>query len=147
MEQLGVLIPLNDYLTVKSASIMRSVSKTFKNYIEVKNYSFYRIFKQLKIDELSIIKMLLNTDQNWLSRDCYDGFLVFHKYGKKIERYIENTQFYMCVVEFQEKLDGLWEDYPVDDDNIEDEAYHHSDQYTNYEPLQKILFKLCLDLY
>jgi hypothetical protein len=146
MEQLGVLIPLNDYLTLKSATIMRSVSKTFNKYIEVKKYSFYRIFKQLEINELSIIKMLLNSDQNWLSNDCYDGFLVFHKNGKKIEKYIENTQFYMCVVEFQEKLDGLWDDYPVDE-FIEDEAYHHSDQYTNYEPLQKILFKLCLDLY
>ena len=58
MENIQVLLPLNNILTVKSAAILRTVSKICKNYVKVKDYSFYKIFKQLNLSVDSVIKLV-----------------------------------------------------------------------------------------
>jgi hypothetical protein len=150
MNSPDVLMPLNNYLTIKSAARMRATCKCVKWYIKVKDYSYYPIFKKLKIDHLSVIKALLSTDPGWLDENSSDDsgqIINYHKHGFEIKKYIENTQFYMCIMEFKEKLDdelivddGL--DFYIPGQTIEE----HCNDYTDYYPLYEILITMCYDL-
>ena len=62
MENLSVLEPLNSFLSVKSSARLRAVSKTCKNCIHVKQYSFYKIFKKLDIRPDTILNMLFKLE-------------------------------------------------------------------------------------
>jgi hypothetical protein len=149
MEQLGVLIPLNDYLTVKSAAILRVVSKTCKNYIEVKKFSFYSLFKKLEIDELNVIKMLLKSDKVWMDHNSVNfgtDSINIHKHGNEIKRYIERTEFYDCITDFEKKLD---EELIISDPSDFYFPGHtideHCADYTDYYPLYEILITICYE--
>ena len=149
MNTSGVLTPLNEYLTIKSAAILRSVSKSTQYCIKVKEYRYYRIFKKLKTDQLSIIKMLLNSDPTWL--EYLAGYYIheninFHKYGNRIKEYVENTEYYMCVMEFKETIRQHFdenEDITVEQLNIA--LDNHCNDYTDYEPLFELLVVMCYE--
>ena len=66
MDNPSVLIPINDYLSIKSQARLRAVSKTCKNCIHVKQYSFYKIFKKLDIRPDTVLIMLFKLDENFL---------------------------------------------------------------------------------
>jgi hypothetical protein len=146
MQNSQLLFPLNDVLTVKSAARMQCVCKTFKLYIKVKNYSFYRIFKQLEINKETIVKMIFETDQEFIEQDDIEDFYYHignHKYGYFIREYVVNN--YLNYI-----LEAV--------DSIHDQGLHNFDngelmQYTcdyivllfKYKPLQGVLIELCID--
>lgn len=143
MESPDLLMPLNGYLTIKSAARMRAVSKCTRWYIKVKDYSYYPLFKKLRINHLSVIKALLSTDPGWLDDNSNDDggeIINFHKHGFEIKKYIENTQFYMCIMEFKEKLDEC--EVYLPGETIEE----HCNDYTDYYPLYEILITMCYDM-
>ena len=108
---------------------------------------YYPIFKKLQISQLGIIKAILTTDMRWFNSLNKGARLSLrsHKYGFGINRYIENTQFYMCVMEFKQKLAGLWDDYTFDYRRPYTSIERHCIDYTDYFPLYKILVRMCLN--
>jgi hypothetical protein len=147
MENCSILICLNDSLSLKSQVRLKCVSKTCYEYIIIKNYSFYRIFKKLKINVNSIIKMLYELDNNFIIKDALESFyypIENHKYGLEIKNYVLNTYYYLCIHNFKEILEDLNKEEEENFDNI---LYYHCIDYTDYVPLQSLLQELCNEHY
>ena len=145
MENTQILSPLNNVLTVKSAAILRTVSKTCKNYIKVKNYSFYKIFKQLNLSTDSVVKMLFEADTEFTTDDFFETFYLpieYHKFGEKIKEIVLNSEYYWCIMEFAEELIAYNEDDEPDISRLQ-LACDHCVLYTSYVPLQGLLIELC----
>ena len=146
MQNSQILLPLNDILTVKSAARSRCVCKTFKLYIKVKNYSFYRIFKQLEINKETIITMMFETDQEFIEQDNVEDFyydIKNHKYGSFIKEYVINSYF-NYVVDFVDSIhdQGL---HNFVHGEIMQCACDYIVLIFNYKPLQGVLIELCID--
>jgi hypothetical protein len=142
METPDVLMALNNKLSVKSGAILRSVSKTTKFYISVKNYSFYRIFKQLNFD--NIIEMLFEYDQDFVDQDYIEDFyypIENHKLGPRIKEYILN-KYEDIIINFSELLMN-WHDIYL---SLQQMACDYCVIYTQYKPLQGLLIELCVEL-
>jgi hypothetical protein len=132
MENPIVLLPLNERLSVKSAAILCCVSKTTRMYIKPKNYSFYRIFKQLDLKQITVIKMLFESDRNY-------SHIGFHKNIKGIIRYITRTRYGQCVSDLELLINegvhtGFVYIHFID---------MHCRLYTSYVPLQELLKQQC----
>ena len=145
MDDLQVLLPLNNYLSVKSAARLRCVSTITRDVIKLKNYSFYNIFKQLDLSPEYVIKMLFESDKQFV---FYHEHAVFympisrHKYGKGIKEYIK-VRFYNCINSFNERLKRY---PPTRHKNLHMDARDHAFDYTSYRPLRFLLTELCLNL-
>ena len=90
---LDVLIPLNGYLTVKSAAILKSVSKTCNDCIEVKNYNKIFYFFNLWKENVNKIK-----DEIQLIRD-YDDWCELHQerlYEERLDEERLDEELYYC---------------------------------------------------
>ena len=145
MQNSQVLLPLNDVFTVKSAARMRCVCKTFKFYIKVKNYSFYRIFKQLDFKKETIIKMIFETDQQFIKQDDIEDFYYHignHKYGYFIREYVLNN-YLNYILEFVDSIydQGL---HNFVNGEIMQCACDYIVLIFNYKPLQGVLIELCI---
>ena len=132
MENPIILLPLNERLSVKSAAILCCVSKTTRVYIKPKNYSFYRIFKQLDLKQINVIKMLFESDPNY-------SHISLHKNITGISRYIMRTRYTQCVSDLEILLkEGLHTAFIF---------IHfidmHCQLYTSYRPLQELLKQQC----
>lgn len=146
MQNSQILLPLNDVLTVKSAARMLCVCKTFKLYIEVKNYSFYRIFKQLDFKKETIIKMMFKTDQEFIEQDDLEDYyynIENHKYGNSIREYVINN-YLNIILDF---VDSIHDQGLHNFGNIElmQCACDYIVDIFDYKPLQGILVELCID--
>jgi hypothetical protein len=146
METPDILMALNNKLSVKSGAILRSVSKTIKLYIVVKNYSFYRIFKQLSCYMDNIIEMLFEYDQDFINEE-YDEDFYFpienHILGLKIKEYVLNSNYYWVIMDFADTLINI---NPNDVFPLYQLACDHCVLYTQYKPLQGLLIELCVDI-
>lgn len=145
MENTQILLPLNKILSVKSAAILRTVSKICKNYIKVKNYSFYKIFKQLDLSIDSVIKMVFETDQDFINEDEYEDYFLSiknHKFGDKLKELVLNSKYFYCLEEFSDFLIDYGENLGG---TVEQYACEHCLLYTNYKPLQGLLIELCIE--
>ena len=145
MENTQILLPLNKILSVKSAAILRTVSKICKNYIKVKNYSFYKIFKQLDLSIDSVIKMVFETDQDFITEDEYEDYFLSiknHKFGDKLKELVLNSKYFYCLEEFSDFLIDYGENLGG---TVEQYACEHCLLYTNYKPLQGLLIELCIE--
>ena len=143
MENIEVLMPLNTVLTVKSASILRAVSKTCKYFIKVKNYSFYKIFKQLDLSVDSVIKMIFEADSHFLDHDhdeLYYFPIKFHDFGDKLKEIVLDSKYYFCFQDFADILKnaGIGR-------TLNQIACDHCMIYTDYYPLQGLLIEMCVD--
>jgi hypothetical protein len=146
MDTLDVIFPLNGYLSVKSSSRLKCVSKFFKMYIIVKEYSFYRIFKQLNITTELIIETLFESDKNFVNREAEEIYyypIKKHKHGLNIKEYVKKSSYRWCIFDFAETL--VTNDDP--DYFIHDMISHHCQVYTEYSPLQGLLYELCCEEY
>ena len=148
MDNIQVLLPLNNILTVKSAAILRTVSKICKNYVKVKNYSFYKIFKQLDLSVDSVIKMVFKADEDFITDDEDEDYFILiknHKFGDKLKEIVINSKYYWCLQEFAEELIqfGQWnmDRYTT----LIQVACDHCMRYTDYQPLQGLLIELCVE--
>ena len=145
MENTQILLPLNKILSVKSAAILRTVSKICKNYIKVKNYSFYKIFKQLDLSIDSVIKMVFETDQDFINEDEYEDYFLSiknHKFGDKLKELVLNSKYFYCLEEFSDFLIDYGDHLGG---TVEQYACEHCLLYTNYKPLQGLLIELCIE--
>ena len=93
--------------------------------------------------------MLLNSDLFWMNNHS-DNFgtdsINIHKYGNEIKRYIENTEFYNCIIDFEKKLDEELiisdpSDFYFPGQTIDEHCAH----YTEYYPLYEILITMCYE--
>jgi hypothetical protein len=113
MENCNILMSINDSLSLKSQVRLKCVSKTCYKHIIIKNYSFYRIFKKLKISVNRIIRMLYELDNNFIIKDALESFyypIENHKYGLEIKRYVLNSYYYICIDNFKEIIEDLNEE-------------------------------------
>ena len=146
------MVSMNNYLSIKSAARLRSISHIFKDFIIVKKYSFYRIFKQLTFSPDEIIKMLFKSDKLFLeneSDELYFLSITNHKYGFKLKEYVLNTVYYWCIMDFAEVLaeDHIQTNNISVNDAIYELACIHTEMYTDYKPLQGLLIELCCNEY
>lgn len=151
MENLEVLSPLNNVLTVKSAAILRCVSKITNYYIKPKEYSFYKIFKKLysfnfRVD---IVDMLFESDQIYL--DNFDSEEYFypienHYRGKQIKEYVYKY-YYQCISDFLHNFNNFSEAKNAGLDLLITIADHCGDYDDNSRLLCGILIELCLEEY
>ena len=145
METPDILMALNNKLSLKSRAIMRSVSKTIKFYIVVKNYSFYKLFKQLNCHVDNVIEMLFEYDQEFVEQDYLEDFyypIKNHILGLKLKEYILNTQYYYIIRDFVEILNNInFNDHMP----LHQLACDYCVMYTQYKPLQGILIELCVE--
>ncbi len=81
---LDILTPLNDYLNVKSAAIMRAVSKITKEYIVVKNYNkifyFFKLWKE-NAKQISYERQLMKDYDDWCQmkeEENYQGEFIYY---------------------------------------------------------------------
>ena len=150
MEHPDVLMGVNNILTIKSAAIMRTISKTFKYYIKVKEYSFYHIFKHLSVNEDSIIEMLFNYDSDFVEQDDLEDYffpIENHTIGPKIKEYIINkSTYYQCIMDFAEALiDGSYYLNQYHPHPLYELACTHCMLFTDFKPLQGLLIELCVE--
>ena len=141
---LDVLIPLNGYLTIKSAAILKSVCKMCKLCIEVKPFNYYPLFKRLKFTKIQLIKLIVRTDSAWLRRDSnarnwHD--INQHKYGKNIKEYVSKLFSYKVCVSSIERKDIknpsiIYDDYYI---------YEHCIDFINHFTMCGIFSQLCLE--
>ena len=144
MENIGVLMPLNEILTVKSAAILRTVSKTCKYFVKVKEYSFYKIFKQLDLSIDNVIKMVFEADLHFLDHDKDETFYLSienHEYGDKLKELVLDSKYYFCLTEFADHIT----EYNIDtnDDDFLQIACDFCVLHTPYHPLQGLLIEMC----
>ena len=144
MENYEILLAIDNVLSVKSSAVLRSVSKITREYITLKKYSFYKIFKQLKTTEDLIIIMLFKSDPSFLSIETdYYYSIEYHKYGKGIKEYVINSTFYQCVKDFiQANFEYQYYDY-----QIVELIKEHCEMYSIYKPLLSLLIQLCYEEY
>ena len=142
----NTIVCIHDYLSVKSQARMRSVSKFFKKYVVVKEYSFYKVFKHLKTDIDTVIKMLFDYDQNFIALDNEMEFFTpikNHILGHKFKYFIQCTDYYWAIPEFEYSASEYTEEeYP-----LVERACDHVLEYTDYQPLQGLLIEMCMDQY
>ena len=136
---------IDNHLSVKSTARLRCVSKTTEKYITPKKYSFYSIFKRLDLSPNSIIKMLFETDKEFIN-EVYYRYPFYpiknHKYGYGIQQYITYTSDYMCIWDFYELIsDFNHENYGFE---LLELAYDHCSHYTSYKPLRGLLTEMCV---
>jgi len=146
MESPDILMPLNTYLTIKSASILKTVSKLLNEYIYVRK-SFYKIFKSLNCSQENIIMTLVFSDKAWYDYDKNANHwysITHHKHHSNLLRYIENTQVYTSVIEFEEINDTL---EFVDSDFVYDVLQNHCELYIDNYLIQQILVEMCIIKY
>ena len=144
MEQSGILMPLNGHLTIKSAMVMRTVSKLTNRYIKVKEYNYYPLFKRLKFTKLDLLKLIVRTDPVWLKADSdarlwYD--INLHVYGESIKKYICKLYSYrFCIKFLKNKF------YKI---NIEKHAfiYDHCIDFVRHFTTCGIFSQLCIEHY
>ena len=145
METPEVLIPLNKVLTVTSAARLRAVSKIIKMYIDVKEYSFYKIYKKLDLSSECVVNMLFHLDPLFITiaHDfiCLDEFSYYpinnHTYCDVIKQYLFK-KYYFCFQYFEEIVYNEFTSLQ--------EISDHCRMYTSNIFIYGTLFELCLDL-
>ena len=140
-----VLIPLNKILTVTSAARLRAVSKITKIYIDVKQYSFYKIYKKLDLSPESVANMLFHLDPLFImiahvfisvNEQSYYP-INNHRYCDVIKQYIFK-KYYFCFQYFEEIVYNEFTSLQ--------EISDHCRMYTSNIFIYGTLFELCLDL-
>ena len=147
MENSQLLVPLNEALTVKSAARMRAVSRTLRDNIIVKKYSFYKKFQKLEISSRKIIELLFNFDPEFVELDDPADFytpIEHHVLGNRIAQFIHFTEYYWIVVDFSYIAT---DQDPDDDRSLVQAACDHVMTYTDYQPLQGLLIEMCVNEY
>jgi hypothetical protein len=147
LENQQILVPLNTALTVKSGARLRAVSRSCRDYIQVKEYSFYKIFKQLDFSFDTVLRMWFNTDRLYLQEDEYEPYyfpIEMHTHGTYIKKRVLESYYFWCLAEFAEELiaynDNQEHEDPLD---ILQLACDHCSNYTEYKPLVGLLIQLC----
>lgn len=146
MQNPQLLSPLNEILTVKSAARMQCVCKTFKIYIKVKNYSFYRIFKQLDFNPETIIKMFFELDKDFIIQDDFEPFyypIAHHMYGNYIKNYILDGNFMYIIYDFVDSIHDQGLNNFTNDEILQCACDYILD-FFDYKPLQGLMVELCM---
>ena len=83
---------INGYLSIRSACILKTVSKDAYYYIKPKNYSHQ--LKKLKINDISIINMIINVDIDsvnlYQKNDDFHEIYHFYKFLKRFRYCFDN---------------------------------------------------------
>ena len=145
MENSQILYPLNDILTVKSAARLCCVSRIMVKYIKPKNYSFYKIFKQLNFSNNFIILLLFNSDQQFIELSAQEEYfypIESHKYEIEIKSLLYK-KYDTCVSAFLEDIVDLEDDFF----DVFHHAVIHCATYTDNKLICGTLSEMCCDIF
>ena len=150
----NILVPLNGFLTIKSAAILRAVSKLTRYYIKVKDYNYYPLFKRMKFTKNDLLKLVIRTDRNWLTLDSnakYFYDINFHKNGKNIKEYVSKlNNFQFCVKFISKELTILknFKNLNIQSAIIKEEyVYHYCIDFVRNFTMCGIFSQLCIEKY
>ena len=145
----NILVPLNNFLTIRSAARLRAVSKLTRYYIKVKDYNYYPLFKRMKFTKTDLLKLVIRTDRNWLKLESnakYFYDINFHKHGKNIKEYVSklnNCQF--CIEFLKNKLNNkLNNNHFIEKDAF---IYFHCIDFVRNFTMCGIFSQLCIEKY